>query len=165
MTQRRIPAAFYRGGTSKGVFFNAADLPPPGAERDAVLLAVTGSPDAYGKQIDGMGGATSSTSKVVLISKSDRPDCDIDYLFGHVDIERPMIDWSANCGNLVSAVGPYAIEECLLPVFEGITTVRIWQANLGERMHAQVPVKDGLPEVSGSFKIDGVATPCPAPRS
>jgi probable AcnD-accessory protein PrpF len=159
MTQRRIPAAFYRGGTSKGVFFNAADLPPPGAERDAVLLAVTGSPDAYGKQIDGMGGATSSTSKVVLISKSERPDCDIDYLFGHVDIERPMIDWSANCGNLVSAVGPYAIEECLLPVFEGITTVRIWQVNLGERIHARVPVKDGLPEVSGSFKIDGVTLP------
>jgi probable AcnD-accessory protein PrpF len=159
MAQHKIPAVFYRGGTSKGVFFHTADLPPAGPERDAILLAVTGSPDAYGKQIDGMGGATSSTSKVVLISKSDRPGCDIDYLFGHVDIERPVIDWSGNCGNLLSAVGPFAIEEGLVPAVEGKTIVRIWQANLGERMHAQVPVKGGLPEVNGKFKIDGVSMP------
>ena len=159
MAQRKIPAAFYRGGTSKGVFFHAADLPPAGPERDAVLLAVTGSPDAYGKQIDGMGGATSSTSKVVLISKSQRPDCDVDYLFGHVDIERPVIDWSGNCGNLVSAVGPFAIEEGLVPAVEGHTTVRIWQANLGERIVARVPVKNGAPEVSGAYKLDGVSEP------
>jgi probable AcnD-accessory protein PrpF len=159
MTQRKIPAAFYRGGTSKGVFFHTGDLPPPGAERDRILLAITGSPDAYGKQIDGMGGATSSTSKVVLISKSERPDCDVDYLFGHVDIERPVIDWTGNCGNLISAVGPYAIEEGLVPAVEGKTTVRIWQANLGERIVAQVPVKNGEPEVSGAYKLDGVTMP------
>ena len=159
MTQRKIPAAFYRGGTSKGVFFHAGDLPPPGAERDQLLLAITGSPDAYGKQIDGMGGATSSTSKVVLISKSGRADCDVDYLFGHVDIERPVIDWTGNCGNLISAVGPYAIEEGLVPAVEGHTTVRIWQANLGERIVAKVPVKNGQPEVSGAYKLDGVTLP------
>jgi len=159
MTQRKIPAAFYRGGTSKGMFFHAGDLPPPGAERDQLLLAITGSPDAYGKQIDGMGGATSSTSKVVLISKSGRADCDVDYLFGHVDIERPVIDWTGNCGNLISAVGPYAIEEGLVPAVEGHTTVRIWQANLGERIVAKVPVKNGQPEVSGAYKLDGVTLP------
>jgi len=159
MTQRKIPAAFYRGGTSKGVFFHAEDLPSAGPDRDAVLLAVTGSPDAYGKQIDGMGGATSSTSKVVLISKSQRPDCDVDYLFGHVDIERPVIDWSGNCGNLVSAVGPYAIEEGMVPAVEGHTTVRIWQVNLGERIVARVPVKNGAPEVSGNYRLDGVTQP------
>src|SRR6059058_170254 len=111
--QIKIPATYMRGGTSKGVFFRLQDLPEdaqvPGAARDNLLKRVIGSPDPYGKQIDGMGGASSSTSKVVIISKSKRPDCDVDYLFGAVSIKAPVIDWSGNCGNLVSAVGPYAI--------------------------------------------------------
>ena len=111
MSQLRIPAVYMRGGTSKGVFFHAADLPADTAERDAVLLRVLGSPDRYGKQIDGMGAATSSTSKVVIISRSARPDCDVEYLFGQVAIDRPLIDWSGNCGNLTTAVGPFAISE------------------------------------------------------
>ncbi|MDC4794238.1 2-methylaconitate cis-trans isomerase PrpF, partial [Acinetobacter baumannii] len=114
MTQKRIPAIYMRGGSSKGVFFLDEDVPPQGPERDAFILRVVGSPDPYGKQIDGMGGATSSTSKVVIIKKSTRKDCDVDYLFGAPAIEDPVVDWSGNCGNLSSAVGPFAIRNGLV---------------------------------------------------
>src|SRR6185436_10121624 len=134
MTQLRIPAVYMRGGTSKGVFLRPEDLPADPAARDRVLLRIIGSPDPYGKQIDGMGAATSSTSKVVLISKSKRDDCDVDYLFGQVKIDAPVIDWSGNCGNLTTAVGPFAISEHLVDVpRDGIALVRIWQANIGKR--------------------------------
>ena len=160
MTQRRIPAVYMRGGSSKGVFFLDKDLPPAGQERDAVLLRVIGSPDVYGKQIDGMGGATSSTSKVVIIGKSSREDCDVDYLFGAPAIETPVIDWSGNCGNLSSAVGPYAISEGLLDApRDGIAVVRIWQANIQKRIIAHVPMRNGEVQEEGDFVLDGVAFP------
>ena len=143
--QRGIAACYMRGGTSKGVFFLAEDLPADPALRDRLLLRVIGSPDAYGKQIDGMGAATSSTSKVVLIARSSRPDCDVDYLFGQVAIGEPVIDWSGNCGNLTAAVGPFAIHRGLLPVRgQGVQPVRIWQANIGKRIVCHVPVRGGL---------------------
>lgn len=159
MTQLRIPAVYMRGGTSKGVFFHRRDLPQDAAERDAILLRVIGSPDAYGKHIDGMGGATSSTSKVVLISRSSRPDCDVDYLFGAVSIDKPTIDWSGNCGNLTSAVGPFAISEGLVrdAPAEGTATVRIWQENLGQRIVAHVAMRDGAVVEDGDCQLDGVA--------
>lgn len=160
MTQRRIPAVYMRGGSSKGVFFLDKDLPPTGQERDAVLLRVIGSPDVYGKQIDGMGGATSSTSKVVIIGKSSREDCDVDYLFGAPAIETPVIDWSGNCGNLSSAVGPYAISEGLVDApRDGIAVVRIWQANIQKRIIAHVPMRNGEVQEEGDFVLDGVAFP------
>ncbi|MGY8524351.1 2-methylaconitate cis-trans isomerase PrpF [Paracidovorax citrulli] len=159
MTQLRIPAVYMRGGTSKGVFFHRRDLPHDAAERDAILLRVIGSPDAYGKHIDGMGGATSSTSKVVLVSRSSRPDCDVDYLFGAVSIDQPTIDWSGNCGNLTSAVGPFAISEGLIPdaPADGTAVVRIWQENLGQRIVAHVAMRDGAVVEDGDFQLDGVA--------
>lgn len=158
--QRRVPAVYMRGGTSKGVFFQPHDLPANPARRDALLLRVIGSPDPYGKQIDGMGGATSSTSKVVLISASTRPDCDVDYLFGQVAIDRPQIDWSGNCGNLSAAVGPYAIQQGLVQApADGTAVVRIWQANLGKVILAHVPVHAGQVVESGDFELDGVAFP------
>jgi 2-methylaconitate cis-trans-isomerase PrpF len=137
--QIRTPATYMRGGTSKGVFFRLQDLPDaahmPGAARDALLLRVIGSPDPYGKQIDGMGGATSSTSKTVIVGKSSRPDHDVDYLFGQVSIDKPFVDWSGNCGNLSAAVGPFAISAGLVDGSriprDGVATVRIWQANIG----------------------------------
>ncbi|MGE6388086.1 2-methylaconitate cis-trans isomerase PrpF [Pseudomonas sp. NPDC078416] len=160
MTQRRIPAVYMRGGSSKGVFFLDKDLPPAGQERDAVLLRVIGSPDVYGKQIDGMGGATSSTSKVVIIGKSSREDCDVDYLFGAPAIETPVIDWSGNCGNLSSAVGPYAISEGLVDApRDGIAVVRIWQANIQKRIIAHVPMRNGEVQEEGDFVLDGVGFP------
>jgi 2-methylaconitate isomerase len=159
MSTRRIPAVYMRGGTSKGVFFHANDLPSSPRARDAVLLRVIGSPDPYGRHTDGMGGATSSTSKVVVVSRSQRPGCDIDFLFGAVSIDRPVIDWSGNCGNLSAAVGPFAIGEGLFPAIEGLTRVRIWQANLGERIDAFVPVRDGQVVESGGFMEDGVPFP------
>lgn len=160
MTQLRIPAVYMRGGTSKGVFFRAADLPEDPAERDRVLLRVTGSPDPYGKQIDGMGAATSSTSKVVIVAKSARPDCDVDYTFGQVAIDRPVIDWSGNCGNLTSAVGPFAISEGLVAApADGTARVRIWQANIGKRIVAHVPMKGGEVVEEGDFELDGVTFP------
>lgn len=160
MTQRRIPAVYMRGGSSKGVFFLDKDLPSAGAERDAILLRVIGSPDVYGKQIDGMGGATSSTSKVVIIGKSHREDCDVDYLFGAPAIETPVIDWSGNCGNLSSAVGPYAISEGLVDApRDGIAVVRIWQANIQKRIIAHVPMRNGEVQEEGEFVLDGVAFP------
>ena len=158
--QRKIPAVYMRGGTSKGVFFRADSLPDDPRERDRVLLRVIGSPDPYGKQIDGMGGATSSTSKVVLVSKSGRPDCDVDYLFGQVAIDAPLIDWSGNCGNLTSAVGPFAIAQGLVEVAaDGISPVRIWQVNIGKRIIAHVPMRGGEVEEDGDFELDGVAFP------
>ncbi len=160
MTQLRIPAVYMRGGTSKGVFFRKEDLPADPAARDRLLLRVTGSPDPYGKQIDGMGAATSSTSKVVILSKSDRPDCDVDYLFGQVAIDRPLVDWTGNCGNLTSAVGPFAIAEGLVAApADGLATVRIWQANIGKRIVAHVPMQGGQVVEEGDFELDGVTFP------
>ena len=158
--QLRIPAVYMRGGTSKGVFFLAEDLPSDREKRDRILLRVIGSPDPYGRQIDGMGGATSSTSKVVILSRSPRPGCDVDYLFGQVAIDAPVIDWSGNCGNLTAAVGPFAISAGLLDgPPEGTATVRIWQANIGRRIIAHVPMHRGEVQESGRFQLDGIAFP------
>jgi hypothetical protein len=165
--QIRVPATYMRGGTSKGVFFRLQDLPAaaqvPGAARDALLLRVIGSPDPYGKQIDGMGGATSSTSKTVILSKSSRPDHDVDYLFGQVSIDKAFVDWSGNCGNLSAAVGPYAIGNGLVDAArvprDGVATVRIWQANIGKTIVAHVPVTAGAVQETGDFELDGVTFP------
>ena len=165
--QLRIPATYMRGGTSKGVFFTLADLPEefrsPGKARDALLLRVIGSPDPYGKQTDGMGGATSSTSKVVIIAKSSVPGHDVDYLYGQVPIEGDFIDWSGNCGNLSSAVGPFAIANGLLDPGrvprDGMCTVRIWQANIHKTIVAHVPMASGEVEETGDFALDGVTFP------
>ncbi|MCD5363886.1 2-methylaconitate cis-trans isomerase PrpF [Chromobacterium aquaticum] len=165
--QIRIPATYMRGGTSKGVFFRLQDLPEaaqqPGTARDALLLRVIGSPDPYGKQIDGMGGATSSTSKTVIVAKSSRPDHDVDYLFGQVGIDKAFVDWSGNCGNLSAAVGPFAITGGLLDPAripaDGICTVRIWQANIGKTIIAHVPITAGQVQETGDFELDGVTFP------
>ncbi len=149
-----------RGGTSKGVFFLAADLPTEQAELERILLRVIGSPDRYGKQTDGMGAATSSTSKIVILSKSDRDDCDVNYLFGQVAIDAPVIDWSGNCGNLTTAVGPFAISHGLVAApKDGEATVRIWQANIKKKIVSRVPMKDGEVIEMGDFELDGVAFP------
>lgn len=163
-TQSTVRATYMRGGTSKGVFFNQKDLPlscqQPGNARDQMMLRVIGSPDPYGKQIDGMGNGTSSTSKVVIIGPSTRDDCDVDYLFGAVSIEAPIVDWSGNCGNLSSAVGPFAISEGLVDSGpDGLKTVRIWQVNLGKKIIAHVPVKNGQVQELGDFELDGVTFP------
>jgi hypothetical protein len=165
--QIKIPATYMRGGTSKGVFFRLQDLPPaaqvPGTARDALLLRVIGSPDPYGKQIDGMGGATSSTSKTVILSKNARPDHDVDYLFGQVSIDKPFVDWSGNCGNLSAAVGSFAISGGLVDASRvprnGMATVRIWQANIGKTIIAHVPITDGQVQETGDFELDGVTFP------
>ncbi|NIE72975.1 2-methylaconitate cis-trans isomerase PrpF [Pantoea sp. Ap-967] len=160
MSQQSFKAVYMRGGTSKGVFFQPDWLPADPALRERVLLRVVGSPDPYGQQIDGMGGATSSTSKVVLVSPSDREDCDVDYRFGQVAIDRPVIDWSGNCGNLTSAVGLFAITQGLIDTpRDGKATVRIWQANIGAKIVAHVPMKDGVPLEDGDFQLDGVSFP------
>jgi len=160
MKQLRIPAVYMRGGTSKGVFFLKDDLPADPAARERLLLRVIGSPDRYGKHTDGMGGATSSTSKVVILSRSTRPDCDVDYLFGQVAIDQPVIDWSGNCGNLTTAVGPFAIDTGLVAApAEGTATVRIWQANIGKKIISHVPMQGGEVQELGSFELDGVAFP------
>jgi probable AcnD-accessory protein PrpF len=149
-----------RGGTSKGVFFLPNDLPTDPVRRDAVLLRVAGSPDPYGKQIDGMGGATSSTSKVVIVGPSKQPDCDVDYWFGQVSIAQALVDWSGNCGNLTAAVGPFAIHRGLVTApANGVATVRIWQANIQRRIVAQVPMHDGQVQELGEFELDGVTFP------
>jgi hypothetical protein len=156
-----------RGGTSKGVFFRLQDLPEraqaPGAARDALLMRVIGSPDPYGKQIDGMGGATSSTSKTVIVSRSSRPDHDVDYLFGQVSIDKPFVDWSGNCGNLSAAVGPFAIASGFIDAARipdnGVVTVRIWQANIGKTIVAHVPIANGQVQETGDFELDGVTFP------
>jgi probable AcnD-accessory protein PrpF len=165
--QIKIPATYMRGGTSKGVFFRLQDLPQktqsPGAVRDAFLLRVIGSPDPYGKQIDGMGGASSSTSKTVILSKSNRADHDVDYLFGQVSIDKAFVDWSGNCGNLSAAVGPYAISNGLVDASripkDGVAVVRIWQANIGKTIIAHVPITGGVVQETGDFELDGVTFP------
>lgn len=165
--QIRVVATYMRGGTSKGVFFNLSDLPErvqtPGAARDAFLLRVIGSPDPYGKHTDGMGGGTSSTSKAVILSRSDRADHDVDYLFGQVSIDTPFVDWSGNCGNLSAAVGGFAIASGLLDPArvprDGLCTVRIWQANIGKTIIAHVPMSGGQVQESGDFELDGVTFP------
>lgn len=152
----RIPASFVRGGTSKGVILRQEDLPTDRSLRDQMFLSILGSPDPYLRQIDGLGGASSSTSKVAIIAPSTRQDCDVDYLIGQVDVEHPIVDYSSNCGNLSSAVGPYAIRAGLVPPREGITEVRIWQANTCRRIIAHVPTSGGIPLEEGDYQIDGV---------
>ena len=165
--QIKIPATYMRGGTSKGVFFSLTDLPEaaqvPGPARDALLLRVIGSPDPYDKQIDGMGGATSSTSKTVILSKSTRADHDVDYLFGQVSIDKPFVDWSGNCGNLSAAVGSFAISNGLVDAsripHNGVAVVRVWQANIGKTIIAHVPITNGEVQETGDFELDGVTFP------
>lgn len=167
LPQIKIPATYMRGGTSKGVFFKLDDLPlaaqTPGPVRDAILLRVIGSPDPYGKQIDGMGNGTSSTSKTVILSKSKQPDHDVDYLFGQVSIDKPFVDWSGNCGNLTAAVGPFAIRNQLVDLSripkDGIATIRIWQVNIGKTIIAHVPMTNGEVQETGDFELDGVTFP------
>lgn len=165
--QLKIPATYMRGGTSKGTFFNLEDLPEsaqkPGVARDELLMRVVGSPDPYGKHTDGMGGATSSTSKVVLVSKTDKADHDVDYLFGQVAIDKAFVDWSGNCGNLSSAVGPFAISNGLVDKDRipdnGIVEVRIWQSNISKTIIAHVPITNGNVQETGDFELDGVTFP------
>lgn len=165
--QLRIPATYLRGGTSKGVFFRLADLPEaarvPGPARDALLMRVIGSPDPYGKHTDGMGGATSSTSKCVIIGPPSVPGHDVDYLYGQVAIEEAFVDWSGNCGNLSAAVGPFAIANGFLDparvATDGVCTVRIWQANIGKTIVAHVPMTGGQVQETGDFELDGVTFP------
>ncbi|QYJ99353.1 2-methylaconitate cis-trans isomerase PrpF [Shewanella alkalitolerans] len=167
MKQMKIPATYMRGGTSKGVFFALKDLPlnaqQPGPARDALLLRVIGSPDPYGKQTDGMGGATSSTSKTVILDKSLRDDHDVDYLFGQVAIDKPFVDWSGNCGNLTAAVGAFAITQGLVDSAKipdnGTAVVKIWQANINKTIIAHVPMVDGEVQELGDFELDGVTFP------
>ncbi|MFZ8767806.1 2-methylaconitate cis-trans isomerase PrpF [Vibrio harveyi] len=166
-SQIKVPATYMRGGTSKGVFFNLEDLPQPaqvaGEARDKLLLRVIGSPDPYAKQIDGMGGATSSTSKTVIVSRSQRVDHDVDYLFGQVSIDKPFVDWSGNCGNLSAAVGPFAIHAGLIDEDQipqnGIVTVRVWQVNIGKTILIHVPIVNGFVQETGAFELDGVTFP------
>ncbi|MDA0131437.1 2-methylaconitate cis-trans isomerase PrpF [Vibrio harveyi] len=166
-SQIKVPATYMRGGTSKGVFFNLEDLPQPaqvaGKARDKLLLRVIGSPDPYAKQIDGMGGATSSTSKTVIVSRSQRVDHDVDYLFGQVSIDKPFVDWSGNCGNLSAAVGPFAIHAGLIDEDQipqnGIVTVRVWQVNIGKTILIHVPIVNGFVQETGAFELDGVTFP------
>ncbi|MDA0124271.1 MULTISPECIES: 2-methylaconitate cis-trans isomerase PrpF [Vibrio] len=166
-SQIKVPATYMRGGTSKGVFFNLEDLPQPaqvaGDARDKLLLRVIGSPDPYAKQIDGMGGATSSTSKTVIVSRSQRVDHDVDYLFGQVSIDKPFVDWSGNCGNLSAAVGPFAIHAGLIDEDQipqnGIVTVRVWQVNIGKTILIHVPIVNGFVQEIGVFELDGVTFP------
>ena len=165
--QIKIPATYMRGGTSKGMFFNLTDLPveaqEPGEARDKILLRTIGSPDPYGQQIDGMGGATSSTSKTVILAKSDKDDHDVDYLFGQVAIDRAFVDWSGNCGNLTAAVGAFAISQGLVDderiPDDGICTVRIWQKNIQKTIIAHVPITNGEVQETGDFELDGVTFP------
>ena len=165
--QIKIPATYMRGGTSKGVFFKVDDLPEAAQQaghiRDQLLLRVIGSPDPYGKQIDGMGGASSSTSKTVILAKSSQPDHDVDYLFGQVAIDQPFVDWSGNCGNLTAAVGSFAISNGLVSAERipenGICTVRIWQVNIEKTIIAHVPITHGQVQETGDFELDGVTFP------
>ncbi len=165
--QMKIPATYMRGGTSKGVFFKLLDLPieaqEAGPARDALLLRVIGSPDVYGKQIDGMGGATSSTSKAVILSSCTQPDHDVNYLFGQVSIDKPFVDWSGNCGNLSSAVGAFAITSGLVDAGripnDGMAVIRIWQTNIQKTIIAHIPMRQGQVQETGAFQLDGVTFP------
>ena len=165
--QVRIPATYIRGGTSKGVFFRLSDLPErcqvPGPARDALFLRVIGSPDPYSAHMDGMGGATSSTSKCVILAKSSQPDHDVDYLYGQIAIDKAFVDWSGNCGNLSTAAGAFAIHAGLVdPVRipdNGTCVVRIWQANIGKTIVAHVPVTNRQVQETGAFELDGVTFP------
>lgn len=165
--QIKIPATYLRGGTSKGVFFSLQDLPErarqPGPGRDALILRVIGSPDPYGKQTDGMGGGTSSTSKAVIVSATTKPEHDVDYLFGQVAIDKAFVDWSGNCGNLSAAVGSFAISSGLVDParipHNGTATVRIWQANISKTIIAHVPISNGEVQETGEFELDGVTFP------
>ncbi|MEH6671944.1 2-methylaconitate cis-trans isomerase PrpF [Halopseudomonas sp.] len=165
--QIKIPATYMRGGTSKGVFFRLQDLPEaaqvPGKARDNLLLRVIGSPDPYGKQTDGMGGATSSTSKTVILAPPTQADHDVDYLFGQVSIDKAFVDWSGNCGNLSAAVGAFAISSGLVDASRvpenGTAVVRIWQANIGKTIIAHIPMTDGEVQETGDFELDGVTFP------
>src|ERR1700750_92149 len=165
--QIRNPATYMRGGTSKGVFFRLQDLPEaarvPGAARDKLLMRVIGSPDPYGKQIDGMGGATSSASKTVIVSRSTRPEHDVDYLFGQVAIDQAFVDWSGNCGNLSAAVGPFALDSGFIDAGripkDGVVVVRIWQANISKTIVAHVTIANGEVQETGDFELDGVTFP------
>ncbi len=167
LNQIKVPATYIRGGTSKGVFFKLTDLPESaqvaGEARDKLLMRIIGSPDPYSKQIDGMGGATSSTSKTVILSKSTRSDHDVDYLFGQVSIDTAFVDWSGNCGNLSAAVGSFAIGSGLVDTARipenGTCTVRIWQANIGKTIIAHVPITNGQVQETGDFELDGVTFP------
>lgn len=167
LPQIKVPATYMRGGTSKGVFFSLTDLPQAaqvaGAARDALLLRVIGSPDPYGKQTDGMGGATSSTSKTVILSKSTQAEHDVDYLFGQVAIDKACVDWSGNCGNLSAAVGAFAIHAGLVDASRipqnGIALIRIWQANINKTIIAHVPITHGEVQETGAFELDGVTFP------
>ena len=165
--QIKIPATYMRGGTSKGVFFRLNDLPQncqvPGAARDQLFMRVIGSPDPYAAQIDGMGGATSSTSKCVILSKSSQPDHDVDYLYGQVSIDKAFVDWSGNCGNLSTGAGAFAIHAGLLDPARvpenGVCVVRIWQANIQKTIIAHVPIANGQVQETGDFELDGVTFP------
>ena len=165
--QIKVPATYMRGGTSKGVFFNLTDLPEPaqvaGEARDNLLLRVIGSPDPYQKQTDGMGGATSSTSKTVILSKSAKPDHDVDYLFGQVAIDKAYVDWSGNCGNLTSAVGAFAISNGLVDASKipdnGVVEVKVWQVNISKTIIVHVPITNGEVQETGDFELDGVTFP------
>jgi probable AcnD-accessory protein PrpF len=167
LPQLRIPATYMRGGTSKGVFFRLEDLPEaarvPGPARDALLMRVIGSPDPYGKHTDGMGGATSSTSKCVIIAPASVPGHDVDYLYGQVSIDTAFVDWSGNCGNLSTAVGPFAVANGFIPAEripqDGSVTVRVWQANIGKTILVHVPVRNGQVQETGDFELDGVTFP------
>lgn len=165
--QIKVPATYMRGGTSKGVFFNLTDLPEPAQEageaRDNLLLRVIGSPDPYGKQTDGMGGATSSTSKTVILSKSSKHDHDVDYLFGQVAIDKAFVDWSGNCGNLTSAVGAFAVSNGLVDASKipdnGVVEVKVWQVNISKTIIVHVPITHGEVQETGDFELDGVTFP------
>lgn len=167
LPQVKIPATYIRGGTSKGVFFRLQDLPEacqvPGEARDRLFMRVIGSPDPYAAHIDGMGGATSSTSKCVILSKSSQPDHDVDYLYGQVSIDKAFVDWSGNCGNLSTAAGAFAIHAGLVDPSRipanGTCVVRIWQANIQKTIIAHVPVTDGQVQETGDFELDGVTFP------
>jgi len=154
--QRRIKAVLMRGGTSKGVFFHRADLPQDSPLRDRVILAIFGGGDPYGRQINGLGGATSVTSKVVIIGPPSVPDADVDYTFGQVSVNTPLIDYGGTCGNLTAAIGPFAIEEEMIHGTDPVTVVRIWQTNTRKYIHAHIPTADGLPQVEGDYAVDGV---------
>jgi hypothetical protein len=167
LSQVKIPATYIRGGTSKGVFFRLQDLPErcrvPGEARDKLFMRVIGSPDPYAAQIDGMGGATSSTSKCVILSKSSQPEHDVDYLYGQVSIDKAFVDWSGNCGNLSTAAGAFAIHAGLVDAARipenGTCVVRIWQANIQKTIIAHVPITDGQVQETGNFELDGVTFP------